>query len=306
MLPRSKALLGFAAISALLAAGGAYYLWPSTPEEPKWVAEYDVAARAPAMISPGTVIGEAAPEGWTHLIIKSLPRVRPTEERNIPGHRIARSETIQMSRWMFTAFVANIQPETHGNKTHYQLQAIALGLGTSVDKRDVIITPETAAAHGVKLGWASRTILVRGYETLRHATIVVKGPTFAIVDTPVWYRCGKANRLIRFRYALLVDAGSGELTVLVWMLDLEGGCGDTGTAAVLDPNTIDMAELIPDPSKFNLLGIPTDDGFGVDQLPPHREKHTLSAEVQTLAKKTNFSAADASTLEDALRLLIHP
>ena len=58
----------------------------------------------------------------------------------------------------------------------------------------------------MELTWITREILTRGYKTQRQAVVVIHGPTFGLVDTPVWYRCEGKNRLIRFRYALIVDA----------------------------------------------------------------------------------------------------
>src|SRR5262249_14142356 len=85
-----------------------------------------------------------------HLVIKSRPRVRPGEEKNIPA--TARSLTVRMSQWMVTSFVADVRPETRGHETRYHLRAVALGLGTNVGGRDVVITPGTAEDHGGAIG----------------------------------------------------------------------------------------------------------------------------------------------------------
>src|SRR5689334_6170055 len=86
-LKRRTALVSSGAGLALLGAA-AWYLWPSPPTTPDWAGDYDVTARPPETIPPGTVVGDSPPDGWTHLVIKSLPRVRPGEESRIP--RIAR------------------------------------------------------------------------------------------------------------------------------------------------------------------------------------------------------------------------
>ena len=66
-----------------------------------------------------------------------------------------------------------------------------------------MLTPETAALAEAELSpvflrLAARTILTKGYEVQSLARVVVQGPTFALVDTPVWFRCGVKNRLVRF------------------------------------------------------------------------------------------------------------
>ena len=41
----------------------AWAVWPKSPTPPSWAIEYDVAARPPESIAPGTVIGRTAPDG---------------------------------------------------------------------------------------------------------------------------------------------------------------------------------------------------------------------------------------------------
>ena len=300
---RKRGLLTITLGLALVGGLVAWQLWPKSLVPPVWANDYDVSARPPETIKPGTVVDRGPPEGWSHLVIKSLPRVRPSEESKIPG--LWRSRTVQMSRWMFTAFVADVRPETRGGETRYQFRVVALGLGTSINGRDVIITPETAQAHGLELNWMTRLILEKGYETQRLAMTVAQSPTFALVDTPVWFRVGEKNRLVRFRYALLVDAASGQLDVLLWLLDPEGG--DTaGAAVLLAPNLVHEPELIPDPKGFNRIGVADDSAFGVDSLPAHRAQFVLPPEARELAARSKFTPDDARTLEAALRKLITP
>jgi hypothetical protein len=297
-------------LALVLVAGAAFVaweLWPTRMVPPAWAGDYDVTARPPELIAPGTVVGTTAPDGWSHLVIKGLPRVRPSEVQNVPAFgRLGRDISVRMASWMFTAFVADVRPRTQGNETRYHLRAVGLGLGTSVGGRDVVITPETASDHGVELNLITREILTKGYETQKLAVVAVQGPTFALVDTPVWVRCGQKNRLVRYRYALLVDDATGRLDVACWMLDPGGDCGEPGAAVVLNPDQIDEAELIPDKKEFNTLGKPTDAGFAVEGLPPHRARISLPPDLRDLAAKTKFTADDARALEGGLRRLIAP
>jgi hypothetical protein len=285
---------GLLAVSAamLTVAFIAWVCWPHSTPEP---------THAPETIAPGTVVGQVAPEGWTHLIIKSLPRVRPGEESKIP--LLTRGQSVRMAAWMFTVFAADVRLEHKGGKTHYQLLRVGMGLGTNRGGRDIVITPETAAEHGVELNLITREILTRGYNTLRLAVVVIHGPTFALVDAPVWYHCDGKNRLIRFRYALVVDAPTGRLDTAVWLLDSEGQCADE-TVAIMAPDTIDPAELVPDPNEFNAIGIPSDGAFAVDGLPPARARVLLPPDLQSLAAQGKYTAAEAGRLEKQIRQLL--
>jgi hypothetical protein len=293
----------FAVIVAALAGLGliVWSVWPKSATEPAWSAQYAVTASSPEAIAPGTVVERTAPVGWSHLVIKSLPRVRPGEEAKIPF--LVREQTVRMASWMFTAFTADVQPEQHDGKTLYRLRAVGLGLGTTSGGRDIVITPETASEQGVKLNWITREILTKGYETQQRAVIAVHGPTFGLVDTPVWYCGSTKHQLIRFRYALVVDAPSGHLDVVVWRLDPEGDCAD-GAAVVLAPNTIDEAELIPDAKEFNAVGIPTDAALAVDRLPPHRARILLPPDLRSLAAQAKYTPGEARALEAGLRRLL--
>jgi hypothetical protein len=210
---------------------------------------------------------------------------------------------IRMASWMFTAFVADVRAESQGTEVVYRISSIALGLGTAIGNDDVIISPETAAKHGEQLDWITREILTKGYVTQRRAMVVVHGPAMALVDTPVWFRSERKHMLLRFRYALLVEATTGRLDVLVWLLDAAGGCGDC-SVMILAPNTIDEAELIPEPTEFNTLGIPSDGAFAVDRLPQGRARRLLPEDLRSLAAKSKYTPAEAGVLESRLRQLL--
>ena len=291
-----------------LAAGG--LMWavrPAPVPPPVWGAEYDLAARSPEEIAPGTVIDWSAPPGWSHLVIKSLPRVKPGEEAKVPSNLVlGRAGTVRMAGWMFTAFLADVISEPHAGRTRHRLRAVGLGLGTSANGKDTVITPETAKQFGVEMNWITSEILTTGYAVQRQARMVIHGPSFGLMDTPVWFRGGESNRLVRYRYALLVDDATGRLSVLLWSLGADGGpCGDLTTMVAVGPDTIDTAELVVDPAAFSKLGIPSEAAFAVEQLPPGR-RLPLPPELRPLAAQTRFTAEEARELERRLREIAGP
>jgi hypothetical protein len=303
---RTRTVVRAAGLAGLVGLGVfAWLLWPTRMPPPAWAADYDLTARHPESLPPGTVVGGEPPAGWSHLVIKSRPRVRESEVPKVPKNAlIGRDGSVRMAGWMIPVFAADVRPETRGMETRHRLRAVAQGMCVAVGGRDVVVTPETAKDHGVGLDWITGTILKKGYETQRMSVIVVHGPTFGLVDCPVWFRCGDTNRLVRFRYALLVDAPTGKLDVLVWLLDPDAECGDATTAELLAPNLVDAPELVPDPKEFNSLGIPSDAAFGVDQLPAGRVRVSLPPGLRDLSAKTRFTAGEARTLEAGLRDLL--
>jgi hypothetical protein len=279
-------------ILALLVVGGLVgwaVLPPSVP--PGWAPLYDVTARQPDLLPPGTVVGDGPPPGWSHLVIKSLPRVRPEYHSQVDGL------TIRMTTWLFTAFVADVTPD----KPH-RLRDVALGLGTEVNGKHTVLDVPTAKDHGVELNWITKEILTKAHEAQALSRIVVHGPTMGLVDTAVWFRCGASNKQIRLRYALLVDSQTGQLDVLMWAL-APPECRDPHEAAWLNQSQLDPAGLVPDKTQFSLVGIPSEAAFGIDRLPAHRAKVALPAELLPLATRTAFTPDEALALEEALRRL---
>lgn len=298
------------AVAALLATGAAvrWFVVPSIEDvqvpPPAWNDEYDVALQPPEQIASGTEAPNGPPTGWSHLVIKTLPRVRKSEIPKVPTSSLFRGMVVDGTKWMFTLFAADVVEERQGVHKRFKLRAIGLGLGANVNGKDVVLTVDdvTNPIH-------KKTLKV-GYSVQKRSRVVVQGPSFALVDTPVTFRCGDKNRSVRFRYALLVDTATGRLDVLCWRIGAEGGeCADLSRAVLLKPNLIDEAELIPDPSNFKTDDIPgvltpTELGFGVDDLPPHRLEVKLPPELSAPAARTKYTPEEARALEDALRKLL--
>lgn len=294
---RGGIILAGLGIAGLCVAGVVWATWPDPPALPDWSNDYDLAARHPDELPAGTFIGTSAPEGWSHLVIKSLPRVHPRDRDRLVSYAADKAS------WMFTAFVADVVLESRGEHTRPRLRAVALGLGASVNGRDIILKPDSGKEVGTRLGPIEREILTKGYAVQRKAMVVVHGPTFGLVDTPVWFRCGSDNRLLRYRYALLVESISGRLDVLVWRLEPEdGSCGGLAELVRLKPDTIDEAELVVDTRRVT-LGLPAEDALAVERMPPGR-RLPFPADLRGLAARTRFTPEEAHALETRLRSLL--
>ena len=297
--------LGILALTGLIAWALMLRLFFPVPPPPAWANDYDLTTLPPETIAPGTVVDRSAPAGWSHLVIKSLPRVRPSEVSRVPSVPVVgRDLTVRMVAWMFTAFAADVVKEEQGGHTRYRLRAIGLGLGTSVNGRDVVLTVETARQHGAEMNWIKDEVLKTGYRIQGQAVVPVHGASFALLDTPVIVRCGDKHRTIRYRYALLVDTATGALDVLLWQLGGDGGeCADLARAVLIEPNCIDEAEMVPDPAEFT-GGRPSDLSFAVDKLPAYRLEMTFPPALGALVGKTKFTPDEARTLEAGLRKLL--
>jgi hypothetical protein len=306
---RSLLWLSILLLGTLLALGTAVHVLTPLGGEvppPAWADDYDLTAQPADEIEPGTVIDRGPPSGWSHLVIKSLPRIKPSEVAKLPWVPVpgGRAELERRVRWMFTAFTADVVVEEHGVHRRHRLRAIGLGLGADVHGRDTVLTIDSAKRVGAELDLFQELTLKTGASVQKQSRIVIHGPLFALIDTPVTFRCDKRNRSVRFRYALLVDAPTGRLDVICWRIGAEGGeCADLTRAVLLSPNTIDEAELIVDLSGFT-AGIPGELAFGVDDLPPHRLVMAFAPSVAALTAKTRYTPEEAHELQMALRGLL--
>src|SRR3954451_1688365 len=97
----------------------------------------DMAATHVGMIPPGTTVAERPPEGWSHLILKTHPEVSLGDVDKL-------SDSVRsLSRRFFSAMMARVALESTDGPMQYRLDEVAVGLGTTIAGRDLIVTPET-------------------------------------------------------------------------------------------------------------------------------------------------------------------
>ena len=308
-------IVGGLAILGLGLAGVVWATWPDAPAPTDWSQDYDTTPRkaettslpgaefpvtydlvtrpAPEL-TPGTLVEKGPPAGWSHLIIKSLPRVRDNQKKGLP------ELTVDKAAWMFTGFLANVTKETIDGRSRYRFDKAGLGLGAKAKGRDTILTPETGRKLGGDMGLFGGEILSKGYDVQRKAVLVFSGPTMGLLDTPVWYRCGDDNKLVRYRYAMIVEPTTGRLDALLWRIGDESRLDE---AVWLKPNTIDPTELVVDSKKVNRFGIPGDDAFAVDKMPAGRVV-PIPEDLRKLAAQTRFTFEEAHALDTRLRKLL--
>jgi hypothetical protein len=280
------------ALGLVLAAGAlAWRFWPSTPA-PDWSALYDVRSEPLVLLDAGTVVGTAGPDGWSHLLVKSHPRIHPDDRPRV------NSLVARKASFLFTALVADVRPD--GGR--WGLRAVGVGLGTRVNGADVILAPDRP--FGADLDFIDRAILAAGYERQRQGRLVVRSPAFALADAPVHFRTPDGvHRLVAFRYALLVDEPTGRLDALVWWHDPTGAYDRAGEAIEVVSLPKDLVQeplLHVDTDQFT-LGIPSESAFAVDRLPDHVGRFVAPDDLRPLLLRSRYSPEEARRVETALR-----
>jgi hypothetical protein len=255
---------------------------------------YDVTPRRLDLIAPGTVVEKTPPKGWSHLIIKSHPRAGTGDVKQLS------KSTAQLTALLHTVILANVQAEKPGR---HRLTAVAVGLGTKVNGQDIIVSPEKQKELGANLGFLERMVLSRAQEKLRDVQVVARSNTMALIDCPNLLQRDGKHRPVVLRYAVLVDAASGRLDTLLWVIDRDergGYVGVSGAMEWLPPNKMEDCVLHVDASEFS-LGVPSENAFALDRIPQGQKQLAVTDDLKLLAARMRLTEDMAGQLETKLR-----
>jgi hypothetical protein len=256
-------------------------------------AEFGVTPTRIELISPGTVIGDKAPEPWTHLIVKSRPRVTDGDIDEVSRNQIRLAETFSMST------VARVERTGSNGAASYRLSRLASGLGMHSAGGDVIVSPDTA-----DIGFLAGILLDEMYEQQTSVEIILRSATTAIYDTPIAIRVDNKNRMLVLRYAVLVDEHTGQLDTLAWLIDVDANgryLGLSGYLQWLKPDLSFDCRLYVDKSEYS-WGIPSDVAYACLKTPPGRLQLSVKqGPLTTLIAKQRWTLAEAPTVDAGLR-----
>ena len=260
---------------------------------------YDLREQTIPGILPGTVIGSAAPKKWSHLILKSQPRVTDGDVKDVA------QLTLSMARLLSVTTVANVKVTDAGGRPQYILEHVAMGLGTQINGQDVIIDSETQSQLGANLGLLARSVLSGTETEMALFKQVVRSPTLLVFDAPTTGVLRNEHRRIVVRHAVVVDGTTGQLNTLVWIIDLNG-TGDytqaVGNMSLLKPNTLEARSLSVDANEFT-LGIPSSKAIAMVRIPPG-QSIAIPPQLLTVAAAPRFKQDTARQLDTGLRGLI--
>ena len=268
---------------------------PRLPNDPSQV---DCRVQPLERIRPGTVIGDTPPSGWTHLLMKCHSRLTAGAIDEL----LAQAKPL--SELLFTAMVARVSHRP-GRSPPFRLESIAVGLGTTIDGKDTIITTETQEELGADFGFLARLVLDQGEKKLDGVLQVARSPTAMIVDTPSILSDKGKHREVILRHAFLLDPDNGGLANLVWRIDLDDRgqyAGVTGPVVHVKPNLVVTCPVHVDGGQI-FGGVPLPTAFAVIGLPPGQEIPMPPA-LRAVAGRRELDVAAFAELEAALRRLI--
>ncbi len=250
-------------------------------------------------IKPGTVVGETAPSGWSHLLLKSYPRLDETEKKKVNGL------TASLAQIVTTVSVADVQATQVGNQKKYVLARIGIGIATAIRGRDTIVDPDTHERLGANLGILGAQVLAEVHKKVQEIRLVAVSRTTAIYDTPAFMQKGRGHAEVVLRYAVMVNEDTGQVDTLVWRIDRNGRTyeGTVGPMEWLPPNKIMTTMMRVDLNEFT-LGIPSDKAFAILKIPEGKKQLVIPEAIRKIAGQDRLAVDEARLLDGKLRELV--
>jgi len=285
-------------LAAALAATvfGTASLWIFGQSGPDGSATFSVTGRPIARIAPGTVIGDRAPDGWSHLVFKSSSKLASGSVDSLPDF------AKMLAEFLFTTMVARVRLDPQAPQHPFRLDAVAMGLGVRIGRDDVVISSDTQERLGAGLGPFKKAVLSRAEEHLDKIRLVAVSDVCWIIDAPSVLFVDGVNRNVVLRYALLVHPPNGQLASLVWRVDLrrDGSYARAVNPAVLiQSSLVGLCPLHVDGRRI-VAGIPMGDAFGATRLPQGASIEIAPKNLPT-AGRQRLTAEAARALDAALR-----
>jgi hypothetical protein len=251
-------------------------------------------------LSAGTRITETPPEGWTHSVIKSIPKLKSGDLDTLPAMA---TKTATMFR---TAILADVQGL--GLDKQFILARVGIGMcipGRDGPKEDVVVTADRLQALGLKLSTVEQMVLDAAESELVEARIIASTSTFALLRAPTTLVVHGKHRKVDLYYAFCVDPSTGRLRVGVWSM-WPGAINKTPPLEVIDLAAKTTFDCELDVQAKKLLGmVPISWSFAMRKLPPgHKLKVNKPLGEKLVAVANRPISVDTEELEKMLRKIL--
>ena len=256
---------------------------------------YDVEWRQIPRLKPGTIVEKGPPAGWSHLIVKNQPFLNRAEASKI--HPIA----ARLAKSLFSAIVAHVDRDPADPQHRFRLRKFAVGLGTNIDGRDVIISSKTLNQQSDDFGIIYKTVVSRTEDELAQWAQVARSPSMVIMDVPCWMvRSGRHQKVV-VRNAVLVNPNDGGLVALAWLRTPQESQPNRlapDPMRWLPPNLVYEYPLHVDESQV-IAGVPRSTAFAMHELPDGFELQ-LPQTLRSIAGQSRLTPQIAQQLEAEL------
>jgi hypothetical protein len=253
-------------------------------------------------LKPGLRITKKPPEGWTHLVIKSIPRLAKGDIGSLPA---GSKKTATLFR---SVLLANVKP-VDINEKDFELTQIGVGIcipDPQDEDQDIIVSADMLNALGLNhLTTVQRMVLDAAEVEMAEGRIIARTATFALFRTPVTMvdpGPGGKHIKINLNYAFCANRTTGRLDVAVWSMKPESAPQQAPVTMIkLTADAVFSCEL--DVRVKRILGtVPYSWSFAMPDLPPGRKLRVPPALGASIVETSRHPAeSDPDELERLLR-----
>lgn len=212
----------------------------------------------------GMLIQDKAPKGWSHMVLKSLPRLESGDRDSLPASAAKTATLFRM------VILADVKP-TNVDEQDFVLERIGMGICVPRDEdQDIVVSSDRVDALGVHLSTVERLVLDSAEAEMAEGRIIARTSTFALFRTPATLVVGDKHRRIALYYAFCVEPKKGALKVAVWAMRPENE-PQQPPAALVRLGKPPVYDCGLDVQAKRILGtVPYSWSFAMRGLPPGR------------------------------------
>jgi hypothetical protein len=252
-------------------------------------------------LQPGMLVGDKPPEGWSHLVLKSNPRLASGDLASLP------KGSKKTAAYFRTVILANVKP-LDVEERDFELSQIGVGICVPKDEdHDQVVAGARLQSLGLKLSTVEKIVLDTTEAELKEGQIIARTQTFA------WFRSPATvvdiqgeHRRVNLNYAFCVERTTGKLQVALWTSVLERkALRAPKTLVRLASSPIFDCPIDVQPNKFVGVTVPFSWSFAMSELPPGQALQvppTLGALIVTTGRRP--SESDPEELEHLEHALV--
>ena len=247
-------------------------------------------------LEPGCRIeGTQPPEGWSHLVIKTIPMLSTGDLDTVSA------QAFETARRVRPVILADVRQSSAAAESSFRLDRVGVGLCAPGAEPNTERVVSPTSIEGTKGPWTTKQRLILAAMALETsgARLVAATSNFALLRTPVTFLISRTHQKIDVCYALLVNPRQGELQTLVW-LDQAATDGQGAAPIIARRFAAPVFDSPMDVKAGKILGsIPVTWSFAIRELPPGVDL-TLPPELSTLLATASEASARSAEIEQAL------
>ena len=226
--------------------------------------------RSVQRIEAGVKARQEGTHRWNRVVMLAKPRISSGDTEAVTGF-------IQQtaSRFVLTILASVDGSSDPATKKGYRLAEVGVGHSVQVGDDLVVILPDDYEAHGARLSFLERQVLVENQRQFAEIQTIVRTSTLLMFDVPsLLFHDGQHQDFV-MRHLVWIDSNNGNLLTLIWLLKplVVGKSGASSLQLVAsvpislwDGDQLEDRAIHVDGREFT-LGIPSKRAFALEKMP---------------------------------------